>query len=253
MNINDFELVKVLGEGSMSTVFQALLKKTGEVVALKVIDKLYIQRHKTTEAVIRERNIMDRLHSDLVVRLRFTFQDTQKLYMAMDMYNSGDLFEQLQIRKPLPVEDARFYAAEMVMILEYLRQQSIVFRDFKPENLLLSKSGHLAITDFGCAKILEPDSCTEDCVEEQQARECGSDGATDESAGVATQDKRRVTFVGTADYLCPEILKNTGCSFAVDLWGLGCVVFQLIAGVPPFRYRRHEQHHMHVVQQRVQP
>jgi 3-phosphoinositide dependent protein kinase-1 len=239
LSVAAFELTRVLGEGSMSTVFQAQLKETGQVYALKVIDKLYIQRHKTTDAVIRERHIMDKLHSDLVVRLRFTFQDSQKLYMAMDLYKAGDLFEQLQLRKPLPLDDARFYAAEVVLILEYLRSQRVVFRDLKPENLLLTEAGHLAITDFGCAKILDhaADAAAhkEDPASEAsatQAPDGSSDSAGESSAAV---ERRRVTFVGTADYLAPEILRNSGCSFAVDLWGLGCLLFQLIAGVPPFR------------------
>lgn len=220
-----------MGDGSLSTVFHAVLKKSGEVYALKVIDKIYIHRHKMTEAVIRERNVMDSLDDPFVVSLKFTFQDSQKLYMAMELHPAGDLFEQIQIRKPLSLEDVRIYAAEMVLILQLLRKKNVVFRDFKPENLLIKQSGHLAITDFGCAKVLPPET------EKSQSAEDVKEG--DEDAVPDTQepgkDKRKITFVGTADYLSPEILSNTSCTFAVDLWGFGCTLFQLITGVPPFR------------------
>lgn len=237
LSINDFELVRVMGDGSLSTVFHAVLKKSGEVFALKVIDKIYIHRHKMTEAVIRERNIMDSFDSPLVVRLKFTFQDSQKLYMAMELHPAGDLFEQIQLRKPLGIHDARAYAAELLLILILLRQNNVVFRDFKPENLLVTETGHLAITDFGCAKVIPPDSepsspNNQDVLAHGQSEGQQEGDPTTESQ---TRDKRKITFVGTADYLSPEILSNTSCTFAVDLWGFGCTLFQLITGVPPFR------------------
>lgn len=237
LSINDFELVRVMGDGSLSTVFHAVLKTSGEALALKVIDKIYIHRHKMTEAVIRERNIMDSFDNPLVVRLKFTFQDSQKLYMAMELHPAGDLFEQIQIRKPLGLNEAKFYAAELVLILELLREEGVVFRDFKPENLLVTQSGHLAITDFGCAKVMTPDDTIPQSDDGQLPVCAGAEGQPDGPASAVDQpkDKRKITFVGTADYLSPEILSNTSCTFAVDLWGFGCTLFQLITGVPPFR------------------
>jgi 3-phosphoinositide dependent protein kinase-1 len=232
-----------MGDGSLSTVFHAICNKTGKAYALKVIDKFYIQRHKMVDAVIRERRIMDQLHSDLVVRLHFTFQDEQKVYMGMTLYPAGDLFEQIQARKPLPPSEVQFYAAEMVLILDYLRLNHVVFRDFKPENLLLNDAGHLVLTDFGCAKILAPgeEVLDDDSVSEGDGylQEGGEGAATQASCQSAvSKDKgprRKVTFVGTADYLAPEILNNTSCTHAVDLWGFGCMLYQLITGSPPFR------------------
>lgn len=241
LSIADFEFKRVLGEGSMSTVFHAVLKKTlgddkmlqaGAECAMKVFDKFYIQRHKMTTSVVRERHIMDKLHTDYTAQLKYTFQDAQKIYMALDLYLNGDLFEQIQLRKPLPTHEARFYAAEMVLILQCLRDYNVVFRDFKPENMLLSDTGHLVLTDFGCAKFLSNDTASEPNVATSASKE-HSNGS---EAPASDSEKRAVTFVGTADYLSPEVLKNTGCTHAVDLWGFGCVLFQLITGVPPFRY-----------------
>lgn len=229
----------------MATVFHAVLKNTvgddemlqaGAECAMKVIDKFYVQRHKMSESVVRERHIMDKLQTSCTVRLKYTFQDSQKLYMALDIYKGGDLFEQLQLRKPLPADEVRFYAAEMVLIIQCLREHSVVFRDFKPENVLLNSSGHLVLTDFGCAKVLTASkSSAEPASEEQGTSVASEDPEATSSRFGASEEPRKVTFVGTADYLSPEVLKNTGCSFAVDLWGFGCVLFQLIAGKPPFR------------------
>ena len=112
----------------MSMVVEALWKDQKQKYAIKIIDKFFVQRNKAMEAVVRERSIMDRLRSDMVVQLRFTFQDEKKLYMGMDLCENGDLFEQLQIRKPLPLEAARFYAAEMVQILEYIHGEGVMHR-----------------------------------------------------------------------------------------------------------------------------
>eukprot|EP00892_Ulva_mutabilis_P009716 jgi/Ulvmu1/7116/UM034_0022.1 len=232
LSINDFELIRVMGDGSLSTVFHAIRKKSGDALALKVIDKIYIHRHKMTDAVIRERNIMDSFDSPLVVRLKFTFQDSQKLYMGMELHTAGDLFEQIQIRKPLSKADAQMYAAEMVLILELLRQHQVVFRDFKPENLLVTESGHLAITDFGCAKVIPPGNNHANGNNEPPQADVEPET---QSGDKPPKEKRKITFVGTADYLSPEILNNTSCTHGVDLWGFGCTLFQLITGAPPFR------------------
>ena len=123
----------------------------------------------------------------------------------------------------------------MVLMLQCLRQHNVVFRDLKPENMLLDSSGHLKLTDFGCAKFLVSDSSAGQPVRQHDTAATPADAPGIGSESRASGDRRKVTFVGTADYLSPEVLKNSGCSFAVDLWGFGCVLFQLIAGVPPFR------------------
>ena len=111
----------------MATVFHAVLKhsvgdhpmlQAGAECAMKVVDKFYIQRHKMSQSVIRERYVMDKLQTSWTVPLKYTFQDDQKIYMALELYKGGDLFDQLQLRKPLPIDEARFYAAEMVIMLE---------------------------------------------------------------------------------------------------------------------------------------
>jgi len=97
LSLEDFELKRILGEGSMSLVAEAVWREHGTRVALKILDKAFLQRNGATQTAVRERGLMDRLRSDLVVQLRFTFQDARKLYMGMDLCEAGDLFEQLQV------------------------------------------------------------------------------------------------------------------------------------------------------------
>ncbi|GMH40086.1 hypothetical protein BSKO_07990 [Bryopsis sp. KO-2023] len=208
--ISDFEIVRRLGAGSCSAVAHCIHKVTKMEYAVKMVDKTVIKRNNLTEYVVQERNILDRLDDDGVAKLYFTFQDHCHLYFGQELCTQGELADQILERKNLGFESAVFYAAEVVLILEYFRTVGIIHRDIKPENLVMTEEGHLKIIDFGCAKDLNAKP---------------NEG----------KRKRRVSFVGTADYVAPEVLENTRVSFATDLWGLGCVVYQMFAGRPPFR------------------
>eukprot|EP00878_Enallax_costatus_P040720 GHUV01047074.1.p1 GENE.GHUV01047074.1~~GHUV01047074.1.p1 ORF type:complete len:291 (+),score=88.91 GHUV01047074.1:747-1619(+) len=158
-----------------------------------------------------ERNILDQLHHPGVVELHFTFQDAESLYLGLEYCPNGELYEQLQERGSLPMAEAVQYAAEIVDILAYLRSKEVMHRDLKPENLLLDEQGHLKLIDFGSAKALFLPPI-----------ERGS-------------GNRATSFVGTAEYVSPEVLNNTGISYAADLWALGCIIYQMLTGLPPFK------------------
>lgn len=140
LKITDFDVLAIMGEGSLSTVVKALWRDCQQVYAIKIIDKVYIARKGMLDSVIRERAVMDAVRSDLCVRLCFTFQDAQKLYLGMDLCPNGDLFDQIQARKPLPSAAAQFYAAEIVLILEYLRSARILFRCVRCPAVVLPRS-----------------------------------------------------------------------------------------------------------------
>eukprot|EP00210_Caulerpa_lentillifera_P008660 g8259.t1 len=184
-------------------------------------------RHKQLSRILLERNVLDKIHYDGIVELKFTFQDADHLCtsflvnhdplefvfcldFAMEYIPGGELFNQIQKRTKLTLSDAQFYTAEVVLILQYLRTQQLIHRDLKPENLLLTDKGHLKLVDFGCVKDLSDTSVTHDTT-------------------------RRTSFVGTADYVAPETLRNDDVSFSADLWGLGCLIYQMLTGRPPFR------------------
>ncbi|CAG9463571.1 unnamed protein product [Pedinophyceae sp. YPF-701] len=204
ITIKDFQQKAYLGDGSFSDVILARLKGDNKDVALKAMDKMLLVREKKVEAVKTERQILDRLDHPGVARLLYTFQSETTLYLAMEPFLRGELFDQIRLRRGLPLDAARQWAAEIVDILAYLRQEGVIHRDIKPENFLLDERAHLTLIDFGSAKE------------------------------VGGPDPDGNSFVGTADYVPPELLDKKPVTPAADLWAFGCVLFQMLTGATPF-------------------
>uniref|UniRef100_A0ACD5X7J6 Uncharacterized protein n=1 Tax=Avena sativa TaxID=4498 RepID=A0ACD5X7J6_AVESA len=211
---DDFDLGKIYGVGSYSKVVRAKKKDTGNVYALKIMDKKFITKENKISYVKMERIVLDQLDHPGVIRLFFTFQDTYSLYMALESCEGGELFDQIVRKGRLPEDEARFYAAEIVDILEYLHSVGLIHRDVKPENLLLTSDGHIKIADFGSVK---PTMDTPIKVLPNSTNE------------------RACTFVGTAAYVPPEVLNSAPATFGNDLWALGCTLFQMLSGSSPFK------------------
>lgn len=143
----------------------------------------------------------------------YTFQDTDRLYFVLTYAKNGELLQQINKDSGFSLECTKYYAAELVLALEYLSLKGIVHRDLKPENVLFDENWHILITDFGSAKIL------------------GQDKSSDEE----NQKRRKYSFVGTAQYVSPEILNDAESTCASDLWALGCIIYQMLTGQMPFR------------------
>ncbi|XP_078096475.1 3-phosphoinositide-dependent protein kinase 1-like [Mustelus asterias] len=203
----DFKFGKILGEGSFSTVVLAREQSTGKEYAVKILEKRHIIKENKVPYVTRERDIMSRLDHPFFVKLYFTFQDDEKLYFGLSYAKNGELLKYIRKQGSFDENCTRFYSAEIVSALEYLHEIGIIHRDLKPENILLSEDMHIRITDFGTAKVLSSDS---------------------------TQ-ARANSFVGTAQYVSPELLTEKSACKSSDLWALGCIIYQLVAGLPPFR------------------
>ncbi|PIN14381.1 3-phosphoinositide-dependent protein kinase (PDK1) [Handroanthus impetiginosus] len=216
-SIQDFELGKIHGVGSYSKVVRAKKKDTGIVYALKIMDKEFIRKENKTGYVKLERIVLDQLDHPGVVRLFFTFQDTFSLYMALESCEGGELFDQITRKGRLSEDEARFYAAEVVDALEYINSMGLIHRDIKPENLLLTEDGHIKIADFGSAKPMQ------DCK------------ITVLSNATSDSDDEACTFVGTAAYVPPEVLNSSPATFGIDLWALGCTLYQMLSGTSPFK------------------
>lgn len=190
-------------------------------------DKRHIIKEKKSEYVKREKEVLNMLatakHS--FVRLFCTFQDIERLYFVLSYAKNGELLPYINKVGSFDIECTKFYSAEILHGLEYLHGLGIIHRDLKPENILLDEKMHVLITDFGSAKILkDPETVlthpgTDDAQQQQYRRE------------------RRGSFVGTAQYVSPELLTDKTASRASDLWALGCIVYQMVAGLPPFRSR----------------
>ena len=170
-----------------------------------------------------EKNTLNRLTEHPgIVRLYYTFQDESSLYFVLDLCNGGELLSVLKKTGTFDVECTRFYGAQILDAIEYMHSRGVIHRDLKPENVLLDDQMHVKITDFGTAKLL-PDP-----------REQRNDDPSRQSNGLR-ESERNASFVGTAEYVSPELLMNKEAGKPCDLWAFGCIIYQLLAGRPPFK------------------
>jgi len=229
----DFYFGRIIGEGSFSQVYLAKDVNSGKEVAIKVCKKAHIVKEKKQEAIMREKEVMLRLtdprnwssSAPFFVKLLATFHNADSLYFVLSLAKQGDMFRFIKKMAAREVDVTQFYAAELVQALEHLHSLGIVHRDLKPENILLNESMHLLISDFGSAKIIQPSPLI-------PAQDDGDEGE-DQPDGVVPTRKRH-SFVGTAQYVSPEVLTNSNTSPASDLWALGCILYQMVTGMPPF-------------------
>ena len=172
----------------------------------------FVQFGKVNQ-IVNEKEMLSKMDHPGIVKLSFTFQDSTWLYLALELCPNGELAELIARKGRLPIRLAQFYAGEIVNILTYLRKMGVAHRDIKPENLLITETGHLKLGDFDTAKVVMS----------------GSHNSHSRS-------ERMNTFVGTAQYVSPEMLHDSAVAgFGSDLWALGCVVFQMLTGLPPFK------------------
>ncbi|KAB8210002.1 kinase-like domain-containing protein [Aspergillus parasiticus] len=200
-SLEDFSLQRTLGTGSFGRVHLVQSKHNHRFYAVKVLKKAQVVKMKQIEHTNDERRMLNRVRHPFLITLWGTWQDSRNLYMVMDFVEGGELFSLLRKSQRFPNPVAKFYAAEVTLALEYLHSHQIIYRDLKPENLLLDRHGHLKITDFGFAKEV-PDITW--------------------------------TLCGTPDYLAPEVVSSKGYNKSVDWWSLGILIFEMLCGFTPF-------------------
>ncbi len=153
LNMEAFELLKVIGKGSFGKVMQVRKKDTGRIYALKTIRKAHIVSRSEVTHTLAERTVLARVNNPFIVPLKFSFQSPEKLYLVLAFVNGGELFHHLQREGRFNEERSRFYAAELLCALEHLHGFNVIYRDLKPENILLDYNGHIALCDFGLCKL----------------------------------------------------------------------------------------------------
>ncbi|KAI1178241.1 kinase-like domain-containing protein [Nemania sp. FL0916] len=226
--VRDFSFGRVLGEGSYSSVYLATDRQTLKEYAIKVLEKRHIIKEKKIKYVNIEKDTLNRLTEHPgIVRLYYTFQDENSLYYVLDICSGGELLGVLKKTGTFDVECTRFFGAQILDAIEYMHSRGVIHRDLKPENVLLDDQLHVKITDFGTARLLSDPRAS-------QAPPRIEDMGTS-SRGKEQDDSRAASFVGTAEYVSPELLTNKNACKASDLWAYGCIIYQMLAGRPPFK------------------
>ena len=149
---------------------------------------------------------MEKFSHPFIMKLQFAFQDSHHLYLIMEFVNGGELFYHLKKDKKFTEARAKFYAAEIILALEYLHDNGVIYRDVKPENILIDSEGHIRLTDFGLSK-----------------------------GGLDMSDGRTESFCGTTEYLAPEIINSKTYGYSVDWYSLGLVIYEMLSGHNPFK------------------
>ena len=203
-DVSNLKVIKALGSGAFGKAWLAVHTQTKRGYALKALDKQMVKKQNWTSVVVREKEILAHLspHPN-VITMHNSFQSPTQLFMLMELATGGELFQLLEKCERFPPVHARFYCANVVLAIGHLHKHGIVFRDLKPENLLLSSTGYLKLIDMGFAKRLG-------------------------------RGEKTYTLCGTPYYLAPEMILHRGHGPALDWWTVGVLTFEMIQGDPPF-------------------
>ena len=201
IDISNYEMLKGLGEGAFGKVYLTRHKAQGTYWAFKQLKKNEIIKSHQVDHLKNECFILYSLEHPFIVRMDSFSQDKRYIFIIMEFVSGGELFKYLRRVGKFNKIQAAFYGAQVAMIWEYIHSLNVIYRDLKPENLLIDKTGYLKLADFGFAKIVPT---------------------------------RTYTLCGTPEYLAPEVILNKGHGKAVDWWTLGVLIYEMLVGIDPF-------------------
>lgn len=203
LSMSCFDIISTLGRGFYGKVMLCKKKGTEDYYAIKTVHKNRLTKANKVHTIFAERNVLRKAKHPFIVNFAFAFQSDAKVYLGLEYASGGELFHHLQRRGTIPLDEVRLYIAELSLAINYLHCLGIIYRDLKPENVLLDAQGHLKLTDFGLAKNL------------------GDEGETG-------------TFCGTSEYLAPEIIARKKYGPKIDWWAIGILTYELLYGQTPF-------------------
>lgn len=193
---------------SKSCFRRSLVKRKEKLYAMKILSKEFIKLKAQEDHTKSERKILEMIQSPFIVQLQYAFQTPKDLYIVTEFVQGGELLYHIQREFNFTESRAKFYLAEIALALDAVHSSNCIYRDLKPENVLIDKDGHIKLTDFGLSKIMPKD---------------------------VEKDDRAFTICGTPGYLAPEILFEEGYDKSVDFWSLGILFYQMIEGHSPLK------------------
>ena len=222
----DFDVISLSGKGAYGTVLKVKLKEdtSDKLYAIKTMDIKALTNIKKLYQAYLECDILSQIQSPYIVNIFGSFTEHGKIYMVMEYLSKGDFSDFLRLNFPLQLDTIKFYTAEIINFLEYIQSKKIVHRDLKPENIMMNDKWHIQVIDFATARILGK------YFDKENMEFFFEDAKT-------RPERRGMTFVGTAEYVSPEVLGDKPAEFGADVWALGIMLYQMFFGKTPFKER----------------
>ena len=207
VKLEDFNIIRLIGIGTYGKVYVASRDSSDKLYAVKVLKKSSINTKVLKKSINTERTLLANINHPFIMKLNYAFQTKRSLYFITKFMQGGELNYHIYNEKNnyFTEEKTKFYAAEIILGLEHLHKNNCIYRDLKPENVLIDKSGHIKLTDFGLSKLCEDYPC------------------------------KANSLCGTPEYLAPEILFEKDYGIEVDWWSLGIIIYEMLSGYLPFK------------------